>query len=108
MLEQLRATSKERIASSTDFQKVKTRVERYNAQKNRKTLPLNEEKFLAEVNADKEEGDLENEIEKEMNEQEDRPVVKKDYYFNEAMNVTLDYIDAVKTAGARRLTLNVK
>ncbi|MBL9084482.1 MAG: carboxy terminal-processing peptidase [Planctomycetales bacterium] len=108
MLDQLRAFSKGRIDSSTDFQKVKTRVTRYNEQKNRKTLPLNEEKFLAEVNADKEEGDLENEIEKEMNEQEDRPVVKKDYYFNEALNVTLDYIDLVKLAGARRLTLNVK
>lgn len=43
------------------------------------------------VNADKEDGDVEKEIDEEMNEQ-DRPVVKKDYYFDEAMDVTLDYL----------------
>ena len=107
LVEQLRALSAKRTTASAEFDKVRNRVARYHDQKNRKTLPLNEEKFLAEVNADKEEGDLENEIEKEMNEQ-DRPVVKKDYYFDEAMDVTLDYIELVKLTGARRLTLSVK
>jgi len=57
---------------------------------------------MAEVNAEKEGGDLEQEIEEEMNEQ-DKPVVKKDYYFKEAMNVTLDYINLAKLAGANQV-----
>ena len=103
MVDRLKEQSKDRCKSSPDFQKVDHRVTRYRDNKKKKTISLNEEKFLAEVNADKEEGDLENEIEKEMNEQ-DKPVVKKDYYFNEAMAVTLDYIDAIKAAGARKIT----
>ncbi|MCE9604087.1 MAG: carboxy terminal-processing peptidase [Planctomycetia bacterium] len=102
-LDRLKDLSKKRCETSPDFQKVDHRVTRYRDQKKKKTISLNEEKFLAEVNADKEEGDLENEIEKEMNEQ-DKPVVKKDYYFNEALAVTLDYLDAIKAAGARKIT----
>ncbi|MBL9091834.1 MAG: carboxy terminal-processing peptidase [Planctomycetaceae bacterium] len=104
MIAQLRNASAKRCQTSSDFQKVQARVTRYRDQKNKKTISLNEEKFLAEVNADKEEGDLENEIEKEMNEAEDRPVVKKDYYYTEAMSVTLDYLNLSKLAGTTRLT----
>jgi carboxyl-terminal processing protease len=93
LIDRLRAASKERTTQSTDFKKVLTRAERYRSNKEKATISLNEAKFLAEVNADKEEGDLENEIEEEMNEQ-DRPVVKKDYYFDETMAVVLDYLKA--------------
>lgn len=103
VLDRLKDLSKKRCETSPDFQKVDSRVTRYRDNKKKKTISLNEEKFLAEVKADKDEGDLENEIEKEMNEQ-DKPVVKKDYYFNEAMAVTLDYIDAIKAAGAGKIT----
>jgi carboxyl-terminal processing protease len=103
MIDRLNDQSKTRCASSPDFQKVDNRVTRYRDNKKKKTISLNEEKFLAEVKSDKDEADLENEIEKEMNEQ-DKPVVKKDYYFNEAMAVTLDYLDAIKAAGAGKIT----
>jgi carboxyl-terminal processing protease len=102
MVDALRAQSKQRCTESSDFKKVEERVARFRAQKDRKTISLNEEKFMAEVNAEKESGDLEQEIEEEMNEQ-DKPVVKKDYYFKEAMNVTLDYINLAKLAGANQV-----
>jgi carboxyl-terminal processing protease len=89
-VERLREMSKDRCATSPDFQKITARALRYREQKNRKTISLNEEKFMALYNENKEGGDLENEIEEEM--MQDRPVVKKDYYFDETMNITLDYV----------------
>jgi carboxyl-terminal processing protease len=104
MVDQLRKLSKERCDQSTDFKKVVNRALRYRSQKDRKSISLNEEKFMAEVNADKEGGDLENEIEEEM--KEDRPVVKKDFYFNETMAVTLDYIRARMSPAAAQVGAN--
>lgn len=93
LLTQLRERSKSRCASSDDFAKLSHRIKRYLEQKERKTITINEAKFLAEraeVNADKE---LEKAIEDETD--PTRPVVKRDYYFNEALAVTLDYVGIV-------------
>lgn len=89
-IDHIRELSKARCAESTDFKKVTARALRYREQKDRKTISLNEEKFMALVNEDKQGGDLENEIEEEM--KDDRPIVKKDYYFDETMNIVLDYL----------------
>lgn len=99
--DRLSEISKERINSDPEFKKITARALRYREQKNRKTISLNEEKFMALVNQDKEGGDLENEIEEEM--KDDRPVVKKDYYFNEAMNITLDFLRAKQTPAAAQV-----
>lgn len=85
----LSTTSAQRVANSEDFKKELQRIGRYNEQKDRKRVSLNEKKFMAdraELNAEKEE-------EKEFEQANDpnRPVVKRDYYFNEAMAITLDY-----------------
>ena len=63
-------------------------------QKDRKTVPLNEEKFLkerAELNTEQEE-------EKQFQQLDDpnRPVVKRDFYFNEVLDITLDYLQLGK------------
>lgn len=98
IVSRLRDESQKRCADSADFKKVADRVARYRQQKDKTTISLNEEKFMAEVNADKEGGDLEKEIDEEMSEQEEKPVVKKDYYFHEAVNITLDYVNTMKLA----------
>ena len=67
MIGRLRDESQKRCAESSDFKKVFDRVARYRKQKDRTTISLNEEKFMAEVNADKEGGDLEKEIDEDMN-----------------------------------------
>jgi carboxyl-terminal processing protease len=97
MLGQLRDLSKRRTEQSEDFKKVTDNIDKYEKQKKRKTVDLNEEKFLAErkeLNADKEE-------EKQFEEmQKDRPVVTRDYYFNEALAITADYLRIFRIAQA--------
>lgn len=95
LLGQLRDLSRVRTEQSDDFKKVMDNIAKYETQKKRKTVELNEEKFLAErkeLNAEKEE-------EKQFEEmQKDRPVVERDYYFNEALNITADYLRVFRVA----------
>jgi carboxyl-terminal processing protease len=89
VLEELRSRSKERIADSGDFQKEIRRIESYKKQKDQKRVSLNAEKFLAdraELNADKEEEKKFEEI------NSSAPIFKRDFYNNEALAVTLDYL----------------
>ncbi|HVW39503.1 MAG TPA: carboxy terminal-processing peptidase [Pirellulales bacterium] len=99
VVERLNQQSAERRKESKDFQRVERNIERYRQQKNRKTVPLNEAKFLAEraeLNADREE---EKELEKSMN---TKKVVfdLKDFYNQEALNITLDYLQTANVAQA--------
>ncbi|MFO0883936.1 MAG: carboxy terminal-processing peptidase [Pirellulales bacterium] len=84
----LRDSSQKRMAQSPDFTKLQKKIERYQT-KASKTNPLSESKFLArraELDAEKEEDEH---LEDNANEKE---VVKRDFYFNEALAVTLDYL----------------
>lgn len=89
-VEELKAASRERIAKSEEFAKELRKIDKYESIKKNKTTNLNEEKFMAErkeLNSEKEE-------EKELEELNDpnAPVVKRDYYFNEAMAIAIDYL----------------
>ncbi len=89
-VQQLNTLSKQRVDASEEFQKAIRNIERYKKQKQNKKISLNEKSFLAdraELNADKEE---EKEFEQLNN--TTGPVVKRDYYFNEALAITLDYM----------------
>jgi carboxyl-terminal processing protease len=90
IIQQLRAMSAERCKQSADFQKVLKDIEHFNKQKERKRISLNKEKFLAE----KAELTPEKQEEKEIEEMNDpnRPVVKRDYYFNEVLDIATDYL----------------
>ncbi len=95
VIDQLKAASAERRKDSKDFQRVMVDIERLNEQTRKKRISLNREKFMAhkaELTAEKQE-------EKEFEEQNDpnRPVVKRDYYFNEVLAITTDYIQLLKT-----------
>ena len=97
VVERLNKLSAERREKSKDFQRVERNIERYRQQKNRKTVPLNEAKFLAEraeLNADREE---EKELEKSMNA---KKVVfdRSDFYNREALDITLDYLQSFNVA----------
>lgn len=99
LVDQIRRRSLERQANSTDFQKVDKDIARYLTQKKRKTVSLNEAKFMA----DRAELDARKEEEKKFEElnQSSTEVVKKDYYFHEVMNVTLDYLQLMPVAKVR-------
>ena len=89
----LKKASEERIAQSEDFQKLSKKIDRYKEQKARKTVTLNEEKFLAErkeVNADEEE-------KKKMEELADKNEgIERDYYLDEVLALAADYVEMLK------------
>ena len=94
--DQLQNLSAKRCQASEDFQKVARNIQRYKEQKDRKSVTLNEKKFLAEraeLNADKEE-------KKKIEELNDpnRPAIERDYYLDEALAITLDYIQLMHLA----------
>jgi carboxyl-terminal processing protease len=94
MLDQLRKASKARVAESADFKKVTSDIDRYNKQKEQKSVTLNEAKFLAEraeLNADKEE---EERLEKLESSDES---IERDYYLDEALAITLDMVKALQS-----------
>jgi hypothetical protein len=96
MLSQIRNRSKARRETSEDFQKVNKRIAKYQEQKERKSLSLQEKVFMAERE------DLEGEEEAlkdalEDNDTDDDHVVKRDYYFDEALAIALDYVQLLQT-----------
>jgi carboxyl-terminal processing protease len=96
LIEQLRSRSAARVEKSDEFKKVQRKIDRYQQFLEHKTASLNEKKFTAdraELNADQEE-------EKQIEQLDDstRPVVNRDYYFNEVLAVTRDYLQLGKAA----------
>ncbi|MFV2068999.1 MAG: carboxy terminal-processing peptidase [Pirellulales bacterium] len=96
LINALKTRSQKRMQESEDFEKLLKNIQRYKERKNRKQMTLNEEKFLADVkefNADKEE---EKQIE-ELNDRSDQ-VVKRDFYFDEVLAITLDYLEQLQNS----------
>ncbi len=94
IVQNLSANSASRREKSEDFQKLLKNIQRYRDQKNRKKVSLNEEKFFArraEIDAQKED-------EKQLDEQAnpDEEVVKRDFYFNEVLAITVDYLQQLE------------
>ena len=101
LLTEIKTLSQQRTGHSSDFAKLAKNIQRYLDQKTKKEIPLSEQKFLAR----RAELDSEKEEEKTFEHQEKgtEEVVKRDFYFNEALAVTLDYLRLLnkeKVAGA--------
>lgn len=95
LITQLREHSIERVGKDKDFMELMRRRELYVKAKEETTLSLNEEKFMArrkEMDAQQEAEKEELEIEKSADE------AYRDYYYNrEALNVTHEYIDGLRS-----------
>lgn len=103
---QLRQLSEQRLQSSEDFQKEQRKIARLEEQKKKKSVTLNEEKFLkerAEWNADEEE---EKAIEK-LNDP-NRNGIERDYYLNEVLAIATDYLNLQYVAKAQQAATDVK
>ncbi len=89
LVDQLKRLSAARCTASEKFQKVERNVAHYKQQKTKKTVTLNEAKFLkdrAELDADKEE-------EKSIEKLNDNPAgIERDFYLDEVFNVLVDYM----------------
>jgi carboxyl-terminal processing protease len=86
----LKGLSTERIEKSDEFGKLIKNIKRYEEQKAKKEVPLNEAKFMArraELDADEED-------EKTFEEQANatNEIFKRTFYNNEALNITVDYL----------------
>ncbi len=99
MLRALRERSAGRIARDEDFSKVQKDITQYEKRKSEKTISLVESEFARQWNEGKAAEDEEKKLEEEMDAQR-RPVVKRDFYFNEAMNVTADYLNSLAGGAA--------
>jgi len=104
MLKTLRDRSVVRVQADPEFAKVAKDIAQYEKRKNEKTISLVESEFEKQWN----EGKAAEDEEKKLAEVEDpkRPVVKRDFYFNEAMKVTVDYLNMLAggAAGLARST----
>jgi carboxyl-terminal processing protease len=89
-ISKLKELSSRRIDMSADFGRVKKNIVRYEEQKAKKEVPLNEKKFMAR----REEFDAEKEEEKTFGEhaQGTTEAFKRDFYNNEVLAITLDYL----------------
>lgn len=98
VVEWLRRQSAQRVAASDKFIELNAQIARYNRRKDEKSISLLETEFDRQWNEGKA---AENEEEKRLEESEfaKRPVVKRDYYFDEALNVTIDYLRSLAEAG---------
>ncbi|HVX10205.1 MAG TPA: carboxy terminal-processing peptidase [Pirellulales bacterium] len=94
-VEQLKSASAKRRETSDGFKKVARDIDRYQQQKSRKTITLNEQKFLAEraeLNAEKEEEDQLDDL------SHSRRTVfdTKSFYNQEVLEITVDYLRIAK------------
>jgi carboxyl-terminal processing protease len=87
---QLRNLSAQRVARSDDFKKVEKNVNRYLAMKERKTVTVNEAKFMAE----RQESNADEEEEKRLEQMSDpsQNGIKRDFYLDEILRITVDYM----------------
>jgi carboxyl-terminal processing protease len=91
--------SAERVKSSEDFQRDLRDIARYKEHKDRKYVTLNEEEFLKEreeLNADKEERERMEELA-----DPGGNGIERNYYLDEAIAITLDYLRLAIVAQAR-------
>ena len=98
LVKELTDRSVARCGKSPDFQRELRNIAHYQQQKQRKTVTLNEKEFMAEwaeINADKEE-------EKAIRGSE-HSKIERDYYMNEVLAITGDYLGLLNTAGQVRI-----
>jgi carboxyl-terminal processing protease len=94
IIEQLNAKSTKRVTGSEKFNDLKERVVKFKELKDRKTIPLQRDKFVA----------LQAQMEDERDEQRklftasatNDEVVSRDYYFEEVLSITADLVELSK------------
>jgi carboxyl-terminal processing protease len=105
MVAMLREASAKRVQANKDFVKLAGDIARSEKRKDEKTISLVETDFERQWNEGKAAEDEEEKKLEEMESQK-KPVVRRDYYFDEALDVTIDYLKAL--AGATGLADTAK
>ena len=95
LIDELKSRSAERRDASSDFAKLYQKIEKYQQRRERKAVTLNEERFMADradLDAEKEEQEKLEELAEGSG---DKEVFKRDYYGNETLAITIDYLQAL-------------
>jgi carboxyl-terminal processing protease len=90
----LRKRSAARVAVDEDFGKLVDDIEKYKIRKQEKEISLVESDFVKHWNSFKSADEEEERLEEGGS--LERPIVKQDFYFDEAMRVTTDYLQALQ------------
>lgn len=93
MISKLRTASEQRIGQSEDFGKLLKRIQSYRERKDRKSITLNEEKFLAET---AESSSEQEEQERLVEELTGDSKIKRDFYLDEVLSITRDYLKTLQ------------
>jgi carboxyl-terminal processing protease len=94
ILKTVRENSMGRVKASEEFSKLGRVIAAYKLRKDRKAVPLNEEKFFSERDALGQDDDkLAEELSSDSNE------IERDFFMNEVFSITLDYVDALGNEG---------
>ena len=96
MKDELAARSSRRVSESTDFDRVRQAIARYEERKNRKTISLNLETLKEEEEEIRREEEEQEEIIQKSSgysDDEDDDIFKDDFYNRELVRITLDYLD---------------
>ena len=93
----LQKSSEGRMTANEDFQKVEQGIQRFIERKNRKEISLQESVLRAERETDKAIADEEKkQTGEEEEEKKPKEIFPKNYYNDELLNVSLDYITGLK------------
>jgi carboxyl-terminal processing protease len=94
---QLKAISEGRVKSAEKFQKLEQDIARYTEQKAKKMVTLNEEKFLKDMNPDKEE---EKKFEELVDQEKNH--IERTFYLDEVLNIAVDYMNQLQQVAKAR------
>jgi carboxyl-terminal processing protease len=100
-ISKLRQASEERRKANEKFQTLAKNIETFREQKERKSVSLNEKVFFErrdELDAEKAE---EEEILGTEEDQDKHEIVKKDFYFDEVLAITQDYLRALDSSAGK-------
>ncbi|MDB4614329.1 carboxy terminal-processing peptidase [bacterium] len=89
--------SQARVAADEEFQKVNSDIKLVVERQNRKTISLNEAVLRKERDEAKSDDDDEDEDEDKDKEKEDPPVYPDTSYNDEVLNITMDYVELLKS-----------
>ena len=96
IINELKRRSEQRVKASADFTKLQERIVAYKEDRARKATPLNEAKYMEEIRRfDSDEWERENL--KELFSKEKK--IKRDYYVDEVLALTVDYVQAAQESG---------
>lgn len=92
----LQKNSEGRVHSNEDFKKIEGGIQRLLERKNRKEVSLVESTLRAEREADKAIADEEKKQMGDVEEKKDEDIFPKNFYNDEALNISLDYVAGLK------------